>query len=336
MRRQLSILLILPVITACGLVGQKGNGGPSAPFVDSPKRGTVTSPPPQKQGVVTAAEAQQILARWDSAEREAMRQGGTDWSAAEAGLIAEIHQAEVRLDRLQGEAAQVSQSRIVKPRFAIPRAAAGTPWFLAEFKRPGNRLWEQIIFAKTSAGWRMVADSATLDRLPTPARDDDGFATVLAPDDRAGLVISPQELTRTHARLLTTAGDDPRANRIILRNVFTWDADVRKRDRENLPTGWDLRRNTQPAQESYALRTTSGSALFWYGITEEDTYTARTGAPGMKFYSGSLAKNLSKGKTFREKAVYKRASMYFAVVPKSKGKVKILWSRNGYLSVTGS
>ncbi|MFB9629697.1 hypothetical protein [Nonomuraea helvata] len=122
-----------------------------------------------------------------------------------------------------------------------------------------------------------------MDKLPTPARDEDGFATVLAPDERAGLVVSPRELATTYARLLVTAGDDPRANRLILRNVFTWDADVRKRDREHLPRGWNLQRNTQPAQESYALRTASGSALVWYGITEADTYTARPGAPGMTF-----------------------------------------------------
>ncbi|MGP3961250.1 hypothetical protein ACTWPT_35145 [Nonomuraea sp. 3N208] len=338
-KRQLSILLVLPVATACGLVAQGANGGASAPFLPSQKQGGVTSPSPspQKQGVVTVAEAKQILARWDSSEKEAMRQGGTDWSAAEAGLMAEIHQAEVRLDRLQGDTPKVPQSRIVKSHFVIPRAGAGTPWFMAEFRRrDGNRRWDQVIFAKTQAGWRMVAVSASLGRIPTPARDHDGFATVLAPDDRAELVVSPQELTRTHARLLTTAGDDPRANRLILRNIFTWDADTRKLDRENLPTGWNLRRNTQPAQELYALRTTSGGALVWYGITEEDTYTARPGAPGMEFYSGSLAKPLSNGKTFREKAVYKRASMYFAVVPKSKGKVKILWSRNGFLSATGS
>ncbi|WP_188190369.1 hypothetical protein [Nonomuraea sp. SYSU D8015] len=336
-RHQLSILLVLPVATACGLVGQGANAGPSAPFASSQKRGVVTSPSPQKQGVVTAAEAKQILARWDSAEKEAMRQGGTDWTAAEAGLMAEIHKAEVRLDRLTGDTPKVDQERIVKSRFAIPRAGAGTPWFMAEFQRKGgNRRWDQVIFAKTQAGWRMVAVSASLGRVPTPARDEDGFATVLAPDDGAGLVVSPRELTRTHARLLTTAGDDPRANRLILRNLFTWDADTRKGDRENLPTGWKVRPNTQPAQELYALRTTSGSALVWYGITEEDTYTARPGAPGMKFYNGSLAKYLSKGKTFREKAVYKRASMYFAVVPKPKGKVKVLWSRNGYLSATGS
>ncbi|WP_207755819.1 hypothetical protein [Nonomuraea cypriaca] len=125
---------------------------------------------------------------------------------------------------------------------------------------------------------------------------------MLAPDDSAGLKVSPQELARTHARLLTTAGDDPRANRIILRNIYTWYADVRKRDREKLPAGWDLRRNTQPAQELYALRTTSGSALVWYGITEEDTYTARGGAPGMKFDSGSLAEDLSTDRRDRRSA----------------------------------
>jgi hypothetical protein len=87
-KRQLCIVLILPVTTACGLVGQAANGQPSAPFTSSQKQGAVASPSPRKHAVVTVAEAKQILARWDSAEKEAMRQGGTDRPATEAGLIA--------------------------------------------------------------------------------------------------------------------------------------------------------------------------------------------------------------------------------------------------------
>lgn len=66
--------------------------------------------------------------------------------------------------------------------------------------------------------------------------------------------------------------------------------------------------------------------------------TARTRAcrpSAMRFRSG-LAAKLAKGRTFREKAVYKRASMYFAVVPESSGKVKVLHGKFGWMGITGS
>ncbi|MFI7698513.1 hypothetical protein [Nonomuraea sp. NPDC049480] len=337
-KRQLSIVLLLPLAAACGLVAETANTGQANTGQAADGRVSAPSSSPQKRAVVTVAEAKKILARWDGAENEAMRRGGTDWSAAEAGLIAEIHQAEVRLDRLRGETPSLTpEERIVQSRFAIPRAGTGTPWFMADFRRKGVQVWTQVVFAKTRAGWRMVAGSMSPYRTPAVARDGDGFATVLAPDDRAGLVVSPRELARTHARLLSTAGDDPRAKRLLVDNFWTGVyADTHKQDREEMPAGWNLRRDTQPARELYALRTTSGKALVWYGITEEDTYTAGSGAAGLKFWDGTLAKPLSKGKTFREKAVYKRASMYFAVVPKSSGKVAVTWGDYGYMSVTGS
>src|SRR5687768_14277246 len=127
-KRQLSIVLLLPLGAACGLVAETANTGQAntgQANTGQAADGRVSAPSssPQKRAVVTVAEAKKILARWDGAENEAMRRGGTDWSAAEAGLIAEIHQAEVRLNRLRRETPSLTpEERIVQSRFAIPRA----------------------------------------------------------------------------------------------------------------------------------------------------------------------------------------------------------------------
>jgi hypothetical protein len=327
-RRQLSIVLVLPVVGGCSLIGSAAS--PPQPQAQS-QSPTVS----QKRGVVTVAEAKGVLARWDRTEKQVLRRGGADWSAAEAGLAAEIHRAEVRMDRLQGEKSKVEQARIVKSRFAIPRAGSGTPWFVAQFMRAERNAWFQVVFAKTRAGWRMVAKSLSLDR-PVVAKDQDGFAAVLGPDEKAKLTLSPRQLAQTHARLLESGGDDPRAQRLIVQNLWTVYADFRKQEREELPSRWDLRRDTRPAPDLYALRTTSGGALVWYGVTENDTYVARSGAKAMRFPDGGFGDELSRGKAFREQALYKRASMYYAVVPKSPGKVKVMDGSYAYVSVTGA
>ncbi|GAA3228488.1 hypothetical protein [Nonomuraea helvata] len=93
-KRPLCLLLVLPVTAACGLVGQGATGGPSTPFPSGQKRGAVTSASPQEAETVTAAEAKQILARWDRAEKEAMRQGGTDAGRmAHGGRLRDFGQA---------------------------------------------------------------------------------------------------------------------------------------------------------------------------------------------------------------------------------------------------
>ncbi|MFC4116676.1 hypothetical protein [Nonomuraea zeae] len=329
-KRQLSIVLILPVATACGLVEQVSNG---RPFASAPSKSSSASP--FQKRVVTVAEAKKILLSWHRAEREAMRQGGTDWSAAEAGLVAEIHRAEVLLDRIQGEKPEVTQDPIIKPRFFIPRAGAGTPWFMADYTHKGNYKRIQVIFARTPAGWRVTAESVRNGKLPTPARDRDGYAIAVAPDDKSRLTISPRQLAQAHARLVATGGDDRRAKRLIAQNIFTWYAGFRKQEQDRLPSKWDLRRNTRAAPEVYALRTTTGSAMVWYGLTEEDTYAARPGARAMTFKDG-MADDLSKGKSFRELAVYKRGSQYLSVIPKSPGQTLIYFGRYGYMSITGA
>jgi hypothetical protein len=90
------------------------------------------------------------------------------------------------------------------------------------------------------------------------------------------------------------------------------------------------------APELYALRTTSGTALVWYGVTEEDTYIAGPGARAMKFPREGFGDQLSKGRAYREQAVYTRGSQYVAVIPKSPGQTKIRYARYAYLGVTGS
>lgn len=324
------VVLALPV-TACSTGGQTT----SSAFGRS---GSAAASAPR--GVVTAAEAKAILDKWGKAEKDAARQGGTDWTAANAGLAAEISTSLSQLHKSLGEPADWAEKPIVKPRFAIPGKVSGAPWFMAEFRREGGSTWSQVIFKKTSAGWRAVAMSETgsKSRPPAVARDKNGLATVVAPSDGAGLIASPLQIAQAHARLQSTFGQDRRARQLFMANAVTRQNAVSyARERKAVSQGrWTMAVRAQPTPEIYALRTSAGGALVWYGIRQQDTWIARPGANTRLGFTDRPSAAVSHGEQFRRKAVRKIAAMYLAVVPKSPGLVRIPTERATYLSITGS
>ncbi|WP_188194116.1 hypothetical protein [Nonomuraea sp. SYSU D8015] len=324
------VVLALPA-TACSIAGQNT---PAA----AGRAGSAT--PAAPRGVVTVAEAKAILDQWGKAEKNAARQGGADWTATHAGLAEEISTADSQLTKSLGEPLDWAEQPIVKPRFAIPGKVSGAPWFMAEFRRKGGSLWTQVIFKKTSAGWRVVAMSQTTSKSRPPAavRDKNGLATVVAPDDGAGLIASPQQIAQAHTRLLSTFGQDRTARRIFTANATPRrNAAVMEREREQLSQGrWTAAIRSQPTPEVYALRTSAGGALVWYGIRQQDVYVARPGANTTMNFTDRHSAAASRGERFRRKAVRKIAAMYLAVVPKSPSLVRTPSEWATYLSITGS
>ncbi|MBF8187140.1 hypothetical protein ITP53_15620 [Nonomuraea sp. K274] len=327
-----ALLALALSATACSTGGQATSsafGGPSS------------AAPAEPRGVVSATEARAILDQWDKATKEARRQGGTDWSAADAGLAAQISTAESKLLTTIGESVDTPAKAIVKPRFAIPGKVAGEPWFMAEYNRKGTKNWHQGIFKKTPAGWRMVAMSVTpaKSRPPAAARDKNGLATVLAADDRTGLIASPQGIVQAHARLQNTFGENRGAGRLFLADSYARErARLARTERKTVQANgeWTLTIRSEPAPEIYALRTAAGGALVWYGITQQNTMTARPGATSRLHFSDRNGAALSHGERFKRKTVQKTAGIYLAVVPRSPGLVRVPTEWFTGISITGS
>ncbi|WP_345567015.1 hypothetical protein [Nonomuraea rosea] len=298
------------------------------------------SPTAKPVGVVTVAEARKILARWDSEEKKAELDRAADFTGAEAGLLAEITKATALLLRALGEPVETSHEAIVKPRFAIPaKGAADPPWFMADFTRKGAKYWGQLIFQQTSDGWRVVARSSTStkSRIPAPARDGNGLATVLAPDAKTGLPASPRQIAQAHARMQATFGQDPQARRL-----FTADAKPRvnartlKDQRQSLRKDlkWNLKVGAQPTQELFTLRAANGGALIWYGLKLKQVYSVTPGAGWIAFTDRPSAA-VSHGKRFNKKAVMSEGAIHLAVVGRS-GQVQVPTVYHASFSITGS
>ncbi|MGP3931134.1 hypothetical protein [Nonomuraea sp. KM88] len=171
-------------------------------------------------------------------------------------------------------------------------------------------------------------------RPPAVARDDKGLATAVAPDDGDGLIASPREIAWAHARLQATFGQDRDARRLFTaKSAARLDADVRLDEREHLGNEWNITVRSRPATDIYALRTTNGGALVWYGIQQQNTMVARPGAT-MKF-TNRVPAALSHGRSYTRKAVLKTAGIYLAVVPRS-GPVRMPGEWFISLGVSGS
>ncbi|WP_433428272.1 hypothetical protein [Nonomuraea sp. CA-141351] len=323
------VALALPA-TACS------SGRQAASSFGSPPASTAPSAP---RGVVTVAEAKAVFDQWEKAEKEADRQGGTDWTAAEAGLAAEISTVQRKISKMLGESSQKPWKAAVKPRFAIPGKVSGAPWFMVEYGRKGASGWWQAILQKTSAGWRAIAMSVTTSksRPPAAARDENGLATAVAPDDGDALIASPRQIAQAHARLQSTFGQDRRARQMFTANSpARLNGDAGATDRKALQGQWTMTVRSQPTPEIYALRTSAGGALVWYGIRQQSTMTARPGTSSTVGVSERVAAALSHGNRFAHKAVFKDAGIYLAVVPKSPGIVHVPGEWFTQISITGS
>lgn len=249
----------------------------------------------------------------------------------------QLTKASDRVNAMLGEKRD-DQSVITKTRFAIPKNDVDPPWFMAEFTRKTSPHWTQLIFQKTPQGWRVVAESMTEPkvRLPAIAKDRNGLATALAVDERGAFTVSPQQAAQAHARLLASVGEDTHARQLFSAGFYTTAiVDAQRRERQAVQGQWDLRYQRQPTQEVFALSTSAGGALIWYGLREQDNLVAHPGADKLQM-SDPVRAALSHGNFFASKVIGKSMATYVAVVPPSPGKIRVMGEWFSNLSVTGS
>ncbi|MEV1248778.1 hypothetical protein [Nonomuraea sp. NPDC049750] len=316
--RYSAIVLALSGVAACN-----GGGEPAAPAF----AGGATANPLPAGASVSPSEAKNILDRYERLAKQASSKG-KGWEAAEAGLSLQLTNADTRMDTLLGERRK-GRAGVDESRFAIP---ASGDWFLAEYKTGSN--WTQLIFQQTTEGWRVVSASAT--RPPAIAKDGNGYATALNVDERGGLAVSPRQAATAHARLMSTLGADAGAKQLFAAGDYTTElvASLRS-DRQKAQGQWNLKYQPQLAPEVFALKTSAGGAVVWYGMREQDTFTARPGAAELGLSQPNW-KALSRGTFYKSKVTMKSGAIYVAVIPPSSGKVRVISQWFAPFNISGS
>ncbi|MEU7743626.1 hypothetical protein [Nonomuraea sp. NPDC049158] len=287
--------------------------------------------------MVTPAEAKGILGRYEKLADQAVLQG-KGWEAAGGGLFLQQTKADERVNTMIGNHS-TNPMEIRKTRFTIPRSGANPPWFLAEYTQKGSKSWTQVIFQKTAQGWRVVASSFTDSTMKVPAiaKDRDGLATALPADERGTLAVSPRQAAQSHVRLIATAGADPRARQTIAPGRFTTEtANFVLAERKGLGGQWNVRYQPKLVPEIFALKTSAGGALIWYGYLQGDSFIARSGSTYTASFNDRGTAALSHGKTFKKRLKRNSVSSYLAVIPPSRGKARVINEWFSLLSITGS
>ncbi|MEV0350646.1 hypothetical protein AB0H88_33095 [Nonomuraea sp. NPDC050680] len=327
-----------PVLAALVISGVAACGSGSAQQSPWAAGGRQAQTTPAQQGVVAPAEAKGILDRYEKLTDQAVLQG-KGWEAAEAALSLQQTKADQRLKAMIGNRS-TNPMEIRKTRFTIPRSGgANPPWFLAEFTKKGSKSWTQVIFQKTAQGWRVVASSFTDSTMKTPAiaKDRDGLATALPVDERGTLALSPRQAAQSHVRLIATAGADPRARQTIAPGAFTTEtADFVAAERKGMRGQWNVRYQLKLVPEIFALKTSTGGALIWYGALQGDSFIARPGNTLTASFDDRETAALSHGKTFKKRVKRNSATSYLAVIPPSRGKVRVINEWFSLLTITGS
>jgi hypothetical protein len=207
----------------------------------------------------------------------------------------------------------------------VPAAAPGSQWFVVDAKIDRSTGNYPLVIAREGVDqpWKMVHTAAMKELLPATAKDTEGNAAVVAPDDGAALVAAPAKAAEAHAAFI--AGDKTAGGGLFAADTTT--AKYVEQDKARKAIAFD----SGPANDFTvasvvapypvrALRTADGGALVAY--TTQTTYTAvKPGAkPKLTGILGALApKNLTDGQITVEVL-----NMWWALVPKSGDAVTVL------------
>jgi hypothetical protein len=338
--KRLVILLGLPGLLAVACSTGKEPPPRSAGFGAAPSASAsarTSASGTQGRPVLTRATAKKVHDEYERLLRQATAQGGTGLDKAESGLAAQLTQARLRVGKLRDGSATLPP--VSSARFVIPRNVKGEPWFLVEYTRKGADIRYQLILQKTAAGWRGVAGSGTPFKAPALpiALDKQGLATAVTPGERTKLAASPNEVAAAHARSQLTGNKDARGRRLLAPGAYTTEfAAEQVGDQGKLAGKWNWRMVYKPLPPVYALRATGGGAVVWYAISRRDLFTARPGAPEMRFSQPDPA-TLSKRKWFAKQVTLSQASWYVAVVPAgTTSKARVVGDWSATIGVAGS
>ncbi|MEV1238695.1 hypothetical protein [Nonomuraea sp. NPDC049750] len=323
--------LALAMVTACSASGTSPQAG--AWSVSAGPRASAAPAQP----TLTEDGAEFVLNGYRERLQQARKRNGSGLQETSAGLALELDRAVFRLARLRGDRLG-TLPRLTSTRFVIPKNPGGARWFLAEITEQGRDYRTQLILQETADGWRLVAGSTTplqASALPI-AVDDEGLATAVAADDTENLAVAPRAVAAAHARSLATNGKDTEAKRLLAAGPYTTQsATARLADMRLLRGQWDVRDRTQVVPTIYALRASGGGAVVWYGVREQQSFTARPDAATLSFTRPEPAV-LSGKKEFRSRVILVQATWFAAIVPAAPSKrTRVVADWTAQISVTG-
>ncbi|MEU8145566.1 hypothetical protein [Nonomuraea sp. NPDC048901] len=239
---------------------------------------SVTPTPSAETPLITPADAAKAFATFTATD-DLLRAGGDLRLAMELTRDAE---------------AQLTSSAFLSTGNRPPRYTWGAPTlFVPRFKQSETAVWFTVLatrnghptlltFANADAksdDWRLSSATQLLPGQDPPRiqLDAEGYATVLAPDDKS-ITISPQFMGPLHATV-AEAGETGVAAGLLERGPYTTDvAEQITTDRERAKIGGFSYDSIFSAGDYpvYALRMVGGGALIQYAMTRTTTTTVET------------------------------------------------------------
>jgi hypothetical protein len=282
--RPVTITALLAAMVAAVIVitfPRSGTGTPTDPGA-STARGTGVmadgrQPPPAPRQTVTVKQAEQIVSHYWEVNNEANEQRSDSLlGTIEAGSSYTMDAGAYRFELGQPSQAAYVPFQLTDTTYYIPRLAQGSypRWFAvkstytttADGKTLSNAY---LVFAQDSAGapWKDVVEPDILpgQSLPQIAVDSSGYAEGVAPD-ADGLNVAPDKIGQVTAewldQLAASKSDsvikDESGNLTDLQDEVFW----RSGQGGTPMDATDV--HSAPADQVFALKTTSGGALVFY------------------------------------------------------------------------
>ncbi|MBO2456742.1 hypothetical protein [Actinomadura violacea] len=250
MRRAPRIVLAVAMVGATALTGACSGGGAD---------GGTAEAAPTGSPAVGADESLKVLRDWTDRHNKAITSGDERlWRDTVTGALAAPVTARVHTYGRLPESATIS---LANPVLYVPRRPSYPKWFgVAALERSDGKDQQVLgVFVKTTAkdAWRAAHWLTFRGDAPDLTYDAEGYA-IPAPD---------RGLPAAHAAYLgkgDTGG--------LIPDAFS--ANARKAEQG----GWKVTpgRFRPGPGPSYALRTSDGGSLIWYGLTQDATLTGGT------------------------------------------------------------
>jgi hypothetical protein len=242
----LAVIMVGTAVLAGACSGDAGGGTAPATPTGSP--------------AVGADESLKTLRDWTDRHNKAITSGKEKlWRDTVTGALAAPVTARVHTYGKLPESATIS---LANPVLYVPRRPEYPKWFgMAALERSGGKDQQVLgVFVKTGAkdDWRAAHWLTFQGGAPDLAYDDQGYA-IPAPD---------RGLPAAHANYLAK-GDASG----LIPDTFSAKARTGRQGDWTVTPG----RFAPGPGPSYALRTSDGGSLVWYGLTQDATFTGGTG-----------------------------------------------------------
>lgn len=284
MRRRCAaaLALLLVCLAACGLPSRK-------------------DPEPPVKTAVTDAKADSVFEHYLDVRSTSYKLLNPGLLAAvEVGPVLQIDAGAITAHQILGNKASrdaISSSDLTLTDVYAPRFHEYPLWFLGIVHDDDRDLTRVQVFARESAAmpWVVVASPEALsaDVIPAFEFDSHGALQVLAPDEKSGLVATPESIATTYAKALQDPGS-PAAGTI---GDDGFVAEVRRNDmRFSTLGGATYDQTWKPHEVKYVVRTADGGALVFATFTREEHFKIKDGvtvdwpddSPQRAFLGGKL------------------------------------------------